>query len=69
MINAEFLHRLFPRADEIPLEHSPPAAIHQRPALQAVLMAIEMRDAIEALTDSDERVERPNVHGLQHPPT
>jgi hypothetical protein len=30
VINAEFLHRLFPRADEIPLEHRPPAAIHQR---------------------------------------
>ena len=30
MINTEFLHRLFPRADEIPLEHHTPAAIRQR---------------------------------------
>jgi hypothetical protein len=33
VINAEFLHRLFPRADEIPLEHRPLAAIHRRRVL------------------------------------
>ena len=33
MINTEFLHRLFPRADEIPLEHRPLVAIRQRRVL------------------------------------
>lgn len=33
MVDAEFLHTLFPRADEIPLEHRPPSPIHQRHVL------------------------------------
>ena len=61
MINAEFLHRLFPRADEIPLEHSPPAAIHQRRVLingelrswqgpcQTVVSPVRFRNTAEVL--------------------
>ena len=33
MIDTEFLRQLFPRTEEIPLEHRPPAAIHQRRVL------------------------------------
>ena len=61
MIDTEFLRQLFPRTEEIPLEHRPPAAIHQRRVLingelrswqgscQTVVSPVRFRNTAEVL--------------------
>jgi len=61
VIDTEFLRQLFPRTEEIPLEHRPPAAIHQRRVLingelrswqgscQTVVSPVRFRNTAEVL--------------------